>query len=135
MKSKNKERLKEDFVKYCDQIGIVQRPRLILDRKEMHTILVDNGKVKRAAGHGQCLWDLDILFVDTGKRNLRNKTYPWRGRYVRNNKKMTLRELRHVLVHELVHYRFRYLNHGVKFEKRISEILKGRTFAPKSQKK
>lgn len=48
------ERLREDLVKYCNQIGIQEIPRLILSRKEMHTILVNAGKSKRCAGWGQC---------------------------------------------------------------------------------
>lgn len=42
-----------------------------------------------------------------------------------------LRELEHTLVHELVHYRFRYMSHGVKFNLRVKEILRGRQFERK----
>ena len=44
----------------------------------------------------------------------------------------TLRELNHTLVHELVHYRFRYMSHGPKHEKRINDILRGKEY-PKKQ--
>jgi hypothetical protein len=37
----------------------------------------------------------------------------------------------HILVHELVHYRFAYLGHSMNFEKRIKDILSGKTFQPK----
>ena len=93
-------------MKYCNQIGIVEKPILVKDRKQMHAILVNAGKPKRCAGWGQCFWDLNTIFVDTGLRI----HYPSR-RY----KGVT----------------FRYLQHGWKFEKRINEILRGRTFEPK----
>lgn len=135
MKEKSKERLREDLMKYCNQIGILQEvPRLILDRKEMHTILVNAGKPKRCAGWGQCFRSLGIIFVDAGIRiHYPSRTYkgvrlPTRELIKHKSKYI---DFRNTLVHELVHYRFAYLQHGRKFEKRINEILRGRTFEPK----
>jgi hypothetical protein len=45
--------------------------------------------------------------------------------------KATYRDYQHTLVHELVHYRFEYLQHGAKFEQRIREILRGKVFPQK----
>ena len=134
MKEKNKERLKTDHVKYCKQIGIVRPPRLILDRKEMHAVLVSAGKNKRCAGWGQCFRDMETIFVDTGIRiHYPSRMYKgWQNpqrEQVKHKSKYI--DFRNILVHELVHYRFAYLQHGKKFEKRIKEILQGRTFEPK----
>lgn len=109
-------------------------PRLILDRKEMHTILVNAGEPKRCAGWGQCFWSLKTIFVDTGIRiHYPSRQYvgvklPTRQMIKHKSKYI---DFRHSLVHELVHYRFAYLQHGKKFEKRINEILRGRIFEPK----
>ena len=67
-KGKELERLNKDFVKYCDQIGIIKRPRLIKTRKEMHAIQVNAGERKGCAGWGECFWHLDTIFIDTGIR-------------------------------------------------------------------
>lgn len=40
-------------------------------------------------------------------------------------------DLKHTIVHEIVHYRFPYLKHGKKFEKRISLILGGKRYKVK----
>jgi hypothetical protein len=121
-------------VKYCNQIGIVEKPILIEDRKQMHAILVNAGKPKRCAGWGQCFWDLNTIFVDTGLRiHYPSRRYKGVTRSARETVKHKSEyiDFRNTLVHELVHYRFRYLQHGWKFEKRINEILRGRTFEPK----
>jgi hypothetical protein len=68
MKGRDLERLKNDFDKYCEQIGIVDKLMLVVDRKEMHTILVNAGKPKRCAGWGECFWELKTIFVDAGIR-------------------------------------------------------------------
>lgn len=121
-------------MKYCNQIGIVEKPILIEDRKQMHAILVNAGKPKRCAGWGQCFWDLNTIFVDTGLRiHYPSRRYKGVTRSARETVKHKSEyiDFRNTLVHELVHYRFRYLQHGWKFEKRINEILRGRTFEPR----
>jgi hypothetical protein len=136
--SKNKQRLNEDLVKYCKQIGITGVPRLILDRKEMHAILVNAGKRKRCAGWGQCFRSMQTIFVDTGirihypSRRYKGVKLPTRE-LVKHKSKYT--DFRNTLVHELVHYRFAYLRHGKRFEKRINEILRGRIFDTSNSKK
>jgi hypothetical protein len=133
MNTKSKERLKEDSMKYCKQIGIVQVPRLILDRREMHIILVNAGKPKRCAGWGECFRELDTIFVDAGIRiHYPSRQYAhWRKpdrEYVKHKSKYI--DFRNTLVHELVHYRWPKLRHGWRYEKRIQEILRGKTFEP-----
>ena len=133
MKGKDDERLNKDFVKYCNQIGIIDRPRLIKTRKEMHAILVNAGESKRCAAWGECFWHLQTIFIDTGIR-IHYPSRPYKGvrlperELVKHKSKYI--DFRNTLVHELVHYRFPKMRHGARFERRINEILRGRTFEP-----
>ena len=135
MKSKQLEQLRKDFVKYCNQIGIIAelRPRLIETRKEMHQIEVDAGYRKYAASWGHCFWPLRCIFVDTGVRiYYPNRQYKgWRNpdRELIKHKVKYI-DFRNTLVHELVHWRFPKMRHGWRFERRIDEILRGMTFEP-----
>jgi hypothetical protein len=57
MKSKDKEKLQADLIKYSKQIGVLENeiPRLILDRKEMRSLVT--GRIqnsKSIAAYGQC---------------------------------------------------------------------------------
>jgi len=133
MKQKDKDRLRNDLVKYCNQIGIIDIPKLILDRKEMHVILVNAGQPKRCAGWGQCFWSMQTIFIDAGIRiHYPSRKYKgWRNpdrELVKHKSKYI--DFRNTLVHELVHYRWPKLRHGRRYEKRIYEILRGRTFNP-----
>ena len=119
MKSKDIERLREDFVKYCDQIGIVNRPRLVETRKEMHAIQAAAGERKICAGWGECFWHLNTIFIDTGvrihypSRTYKGFTHPDRERIKHKSKYI---DFRRTLVHELVHHRFPKMRHGWRFE-------------------
>lgn len=173
MKTKDKERLKLDLIKYCNQMGISQPyPRLILDRSEYHALKIANGQEKHSGGYGECNLELRTIFVDAGARFYHTRKYGkirknteieklynqsieryGKGRvlyYVRNNgndtirfhhdgrhyrykerKKSTYKHKLKLLIHELVHYRFKSLPHGRKFEERIREVLlQGKTFPP-----
>jgi predicted metal-dependent hydrolase len=50
--------------------------------------------------------------------------------FINVRKFASFENLKHTIVHELVHYRFRYLRHGQRFEKRVSLILKGKRYRP-----
>ena len=134
MKGKELQRLRKDFVKYCDQIGIIEpRPRIVETRREMHHIQVNAGERKGCASWGQCFWHLGIIFIDTGvrihypSRTYKGFTRPDRERIKHKSKYI---DFRRTLVHELVHWRFRKMRHGWRFERRVDEILRGRTFEP-----
>ena len=144
LKQKNIARLYEDFDKYRKQIGIPdeEQLQLVINRKILHNILEQNGQSRRAAGYGECFWDLKIIFVDASIRIASYKRYPMfkvirvKGRKIGiptkqpGKKKVNYKDILKTLIHELVHYRFRGLNHGVKYEKRIMEILRGEVFPP-----
>src|ERR687887_448231 len=144
MKHINKQRLYTDLTRYAKQIGILPNevPKLIIDRKEMQELLLTrhprtgNPIVdKRVPAYGACDYSLRTIFVDASRRVYRQKIYKgfhYSERIVTQNKhKVTYRDLVNTLVHELVHYRFPYMQHGAKFEQRIKEVLQGRMFEPK----
>jgi hypothetical protein len=142
LKQKNIARLYEDFDKYRKQMGITdsENLKLVIDRKEMWDILEQNGLSRRAAGYGECFSDLRVIFVDSRIRVAQYRRYPmYKVTYIKGRKfgtpteqpgkkKVHYRDILKTLVHELVHYRFPKLNHGVKYEKRIREILHGEVF-------
>ena len=43
--------------------------------------------------------------------------------------------LDHTISHELVHLRFPYLGHGRRFNKLVSQVLRGKTFGPYQKRK
>lgn len=139
MKTKQKERLYSDFVKYCDQIGIpcIERPMLTFDSKEYNIVrkLYGAGVRRHSTLAGECYCLAKTIYIDTKKKVATRKTYPSKLKrkrlgivYSYRNVKPTYRDFLYVLVHELVHYRFRSMRHGERFENLIKEILKGRTF-------
>lgn len=131
MKAKDDARLDDDFIKYCNQLGIIDRPRLIKSKKEMHIIQTEAGQKKDAGGWGSCHWKLGVVFVNCGKR-LHNPSKDYKGwnnpkrEQVKHKSKYI--DFRNTLVHELVHWRFPKLRHGKKFEERIYEVLRGKKF-------
>lgn len=151
-KAKQIEQLQQDLIKYSKQIGILDSevPALFTNRAEYHSLLVQNNLTKRAGGYGECMWSLKAIFVDMSKRHYHRTTYskniigrptmPHYGEqgYRYEVLKYTTKEVRkvkatyvdklNILIHELIHYRFRYMRHGEKYEARINEIIKGKTY-------
>jgi hypothetical protein len=124
-KEQKMQRLKADLVKYSKQIGIVdcEIPELVFYGEEFkekdyihyvrHGISPGNLGGRHTGMLGIASYYTRLIFV-----NIRGKNE-------------TLRELRHTLVHELVHHRFRYMSHGKEFEKRVRFILRGKTYPRK----
>ena len=126
MKNKNQkmEILKGDLIKYSKQIGIIdcEIPELVFygeDFKAIHDPpRIRHGLHKSRVGgrhtgfRGLCGIDARVILV-----NIRGKN-------------QSIRELRHTLVHELIHYRFSYMSHTL-FEDRIKKILKGKQYPRK----
>jgi hypothetical protein len=135
LKSKNQQRLQQDKTRICRQIGILpgEEPRLVMDRKEMRSLVQSRNQYNKA-GRGECVVAIRTIIVDAGLR-VHHPSRQYKG--FRNPKRELVKhkskymDFRNTLVHELVHYRFPYLQHGEKFEQRIQEILGGRTFEPK----
>lgn len=98
--------------KYCKQIGIPDDriPVLIFTKPELRA-LRDKIGMKRMKFNvlGTCYWTEKTIFINL---------------YHIDNK----RTLDNVIIHELVHYRWHWIPHGLKFEKRIKEIKRGMTF-------
>ena len=111
--------------KYCKQLGIVdcEVPQLLFDGAEFKRL--NNEAHKRlgikpsaAGGHstrmyGYCSFAARLIFINLNTRN------------------RTLKQLRHDLAHELVHYRFHSLNHGKEYEERIVKVLRGKSYKRK----
>jgi hypothetical protein len=124
----NKRRLKPtDYVKswiekkvreYGQQIGIAAQeiPNIVFTRREVLTMPKELTAGRRTVTH-KCL---GICFC-------RAKTI-----LINVKKHTSYEDLKHTIVHELVHYRFRYLKHGMRFEKRISLIQRGKRYKVKA---
>ena len=149
MKEVYKQKLRKEIVDYCNQIGIKDELYLTFDPKEYIERLKKyydeeaiDSQLRRIGGRhlGRCheesktillnqncrgpTWEYDRN--DKGKkvkRRINGRTY-----YTQRKYKLTYRIWRHVLVHELVHYRFPKMDHGDRFERRFREILHGRVF-------
>lgn len=70
MRSKNKQKLKQDKSRVCRQIGILpnEEPKMILDRKQMRSILQGRNQYSaRIAGWGECIYAIRTIFVDCSK--------------------------------------------------------------------
>lgn len=129
------------MIRICDQIGILpdETPMLILDKQEYNAIRRTEGysrKIRRNIA-GECCRLSRTIYIDGSARFYTYRKYytklarkrtgiSYRWRTV----KATYRERLHCLVHELVHYRFKSLSHGLAFENRTSEIIRGKSFEP-----
>lgn len=131
--------MQEDFKKYCKQIGILpnEMPRLVTDKKTMDELkkTFSDGGIGRSTSrcYGICYWEDRTIYVNTKKRIRRYRLYKhveYTKRYA-TKPKQTYRDILHTMIHELVHYRFKYLQHGAKYEQRIKEILHGKVFPQK----
>lgn len=139
VKEKYRPKLQEDFNKYCKQIGILEKekPQLITDKKTMDELkqtFPDKGRGSSTGNnYGICYRKQRIIHVNGNKRIHHNRTYmhvKYTDAYKRRHK-TSYRDLLETLVHELVHYRWRYLQHGAKYEQRIREILRSKVFPEK----
>lgn len=134
MMAKNKEKLQQDLKKYCKQIGVSEEeiPRLIVDKKEMLEVGSKWGyeHLRLSNNYGVYYGEHKTIFVDLNRRIYHPKRYPVKEykHKPRITKKTTYLDFRHTLIHELVHHRWKSIPHGVKFEQRIKEILRGKTF-------
>lgn len=106
-------RLKEELLKYCKQIGILEDeiPTLVFSIEEWNQKQVRAGSLRRRdRAYGRCSFSDRLIIV-------RVSDYKYNR---------TIKQLIHTLIHELVHYKWQWLPHGRKFEERIKEVKKGR---------
>jgi len=117
-RTKNKEAkrqiLRHDLAKYCKQIGVIgyEVPELAFDKKDL-MILRPRKRypTKRSNLWGCCYADKRLLFVNLEAHK-------------------DLRQLRHTLLHEILHYRFEHLSHK-DMERRMRLIHQGKTYPEK----
>jgi hypothetical protein len=103
--------------KYAEQIGITEQeiPNVVFSRKEVLALPRELTAGRRTVTHryfGLCFRKAQTILINVKKHT-------------------SFKDLRHTIVHELVHYRFQYLKHGARFENRISLILKGKRYGCK----
>lgn len=104
--------------KYAEQIGITEEdmPNSVFSRIEVLAMPKELTAGTRTVTHTS----LGIYFHNA-------KTI-----FINVKYHTSFEHLRDTIVHELVHYRFRYLRHGRRFEYRISLIVEGKRYKIKS---
>lgn len=116
MRAIHKQRLEDYLELYCCQIGILpdEVPSLYFKKKEFYDRLKNHsGRTYRKKNYwGKCNWSNRSILVDG---------------YINRN----YRQMHHTLVHELVHFRFPWMNHGKKFDFMVKGIIKGARFEPR----
>jgi hypothetical protein len=100
----------EQVANYSKQIGIPHKdvPKVVFSRKGVLELPRELTEGRRTVTHkclGICFRKAKAIFISVKKHK-------------------SLRDLKDTIVHELVHYRFRYLKHGRRFEDRIYLIVK-----------
>jgi hypothetical protein len=144
VKKIHKEKLQQALPIYCKQIGIRddEMPVLVFDPREYQRRAGYNHRI-RNGNLGEADYESRTVLVN---QNVRGHT--WEYKRNKNGKKVETRKegftyytmkkrkidysiFLDTLVHELVHYRWHYLEHGAEFEKRIKDILHGKVFPEK----
>lgn len=105
--------LYQNAYKFSIQIGIDEKdiPSLMFTRKEVLAKPETIGRRNTPRYYGVFFEDINTVFINV--------------KHFQTRKRM-----KETLVHELVHKRFPYLGHGHDFEKKVQDILKGKTFKP-----
>ena len=116
MKNKNQKirALQQDLIKYSKQIGIIdcEIPQVAYGKKDLMVLRPRKRyPTKRSNLLGMCYYASRLIFVNLEAHK-------------------DLRQLRHTLLHELMHYRFQHISHK-DLEKRMKLILKGKTYPAK----
>jgi hypothetical protein len=102
---------------YGQQIGITAQeiPNMVFTRREVLAMPKELTAGRRTVTHkclGICFRRAKTILINVKKHT-------------------SYEDLKHTIVHELVHYRFRYLKHSNRFEKRISLVLRGKRYKVK----
>ena len=127
--------LKAEMVKYCEQIGIVKVPDIVFSAKEFNKIKPPRQYEKHQTDYlGIYSRELNLVCVNIAL----NKRFVWRcikwphGRKLLKRTPWGLRVAREVLVHELVHARWKSFDEGRRQWLRVKEIMKGKRFPPEA---
>jgi hypothetical protein len=111
MKSKDKERLQTDLIKYCTQIGIPtnELPKLVMERKEYNTIrkAYRCRRIRENQYCGECLRVAKTIYIDMNCPHYKIRTYitkygPRGAKYIKCYSKIVKATYKHKL-HCLVH--------------------------------
>jgi hypothetical protein len=109
--------VQQELAKYAKQIGILEKdiPATVCTRKEVLEMPKELTQGRRIVTHkcfGICFRYAKTIFINIKMHG-------------------SSQELKYTIVHELVHYRFRYLSHGKEFEQRIKLILNDKKYPVK----
>jgi hypothetical protein len=139
-KDTKKSIIKADLVIYCKQIGIANPPALVFTPKEFDELSGHHGRrTKRDSCLGKCSFKPSVVLVNLEYQGeFHRKQWLYNGSRYRwkQIKRRYLADTIYTLVHELVHVRWPTMWHGYRFDKRIEQILGGKTFpepTPKQQ--
>jgi hypothetical protein len=94
------------LVKYCKQLGVTPIPIIAWSKNEC----IELAPKERKEGKntlGRCFYRKPLI-------------------YIAYNKHTGIRELDNTLRHELIHYRFTGVPHGISFEKKMLELKRGK---------
>lgn len=113
-----KKRLLSELKSRCYQIGIPaeQEPKITWTKTQFTWYTGDMRRHRNILGRAD--WKNNVINIDL----YNHKMY-----------KHGIKEIRHTLIHELVHMRFQYQKHGKTFEKLIERILAGEVFPIRTQ--
>jgi hypothetical protein len=109
--------IEKTITEYGQQIGITphEMPNIVFTRRELLAMPKELTAGRRTVSHkylGICFRSARTILINVKKHT-------------------SYEDLKHTIVHELVHYRFRYLKHGMRFENRISLIQRGKRYKVK----
>src|SRR5918911_4319511 len=110
--------IEKTVTEYGQQIGITahEMPNIVFTRRELLAMPKELTAGRRTVSHkylGICFRSARTILINVKKHT-------------------SYEDLKHTVVHELVHYRFRYLKHGMRFENRISLIQRGKGYEVKA---
>ena len=109
--------IEKTVTEYGQQIGITahEMPNIVFTRRELLAMPKELTAGRRTVSHkylGICFRSARTILINVKKHT-------------------SYEDLKHTVVHELVHYRFRYLRHGMRFKNRISLIQRGKRYKVK----
>jgi len=104
-----KETLMNRLDGYCSQLGLDVIPQIVWTKKEFLDMGIEGKGLASATTLGRCCRREKVIYVAYSKHG-------------------NLRHLDDTLRHELIHFRFPFLQHGKKFDRLIKELKNGQTW-------
>jgi len=119
LKEENIKWIQEQCAMRCEQIGIQECPTLIFRRQDVLSKPQTVGRRNTSRYLGVCYRKHNLIFI-----NIKSK-------YIKRLKGKGFGCAEETLIHELVHLRWDYIQHGRMFQKRIKDIFNGKWYPVK----